>query len=208
MVTMVIWISKIGIDWNKDDQVLIFALFFMWTRAARPRLPLHSVVVHEYAYQKGPGTEDRTSAKVRISRDIVRSCDASIPTIPNRTPGKTVLPTQANSSQGFQNLVQVGYRGSSWIELTWIWSGSNFRPTRSRFSTVCPPWQPRANSHQVVSLLLGDYAVVVRQLNGFLWAGSTWRYRLATRRSKFWFCNLARVGLSWEYRLARTSDCI
>ena len=34
-------------------------------------------------------------------------------------------------------------------------------------------------------------------------AGSTWRYRLATHRCKFWFCNLARVGLSWEYRLAR-----
>ena len=42
------------------------------------------------------------------------------------------------------------------------------------------------NSRQVV-LLLCEYAVVFRQLNGFLQAGLTWRYRLATRRCKFWF---------------------
>ena len=57
-----------------------------------------------------------------------------------------VLPTQANSSQ-VHSLDGVGYRlathlawvGSSWIELAWIWSSSNFRPTRTKFSTVWPP---------------------------------------------------------------------
>ena len=69
---------------------------------------------------------------------------------------------------------------------------SNFRPTRPSF----PPFGHSANFRQVLLLLfIGDYVVVVRQLNGFLRAGATWRYRLATRRCKFWFCNLARVGV-------------
>ena len=86
-------------------------------------------------------------------------------------PGQMVLQTQANSSQ-VHNFDGVGYRlathlawvGSSWIELAWIWSSSNFRPTRAKFSTV---WPPQANSSQVVLLLLCDYAVVVIQVNGY-----------------------------------------
>ena len=61
-----------------------------------------------------------------------------------------------------------------------------------------------ANSRQVVLFLLRDYAVVFRQLNGFLQAGSTWRYRLAFGHPPMQvLILLARVGLSWEYHFAR-----
>ena len=59
--------------------------------------------------------------------------------------------------------------GLSWIELAWIWSSSNFRPpTRAKFFTVWPLQPTQANSRQVVLLLLYDYAMVFKQLNGFL----------------------------------------
>ena len=106
-----------------------------------------------------------------------------------------------NSSQvhnfdgvGYHLAAHLAWVGLSWIELAWIWWSSHFHPTRAKFCTIWPPQLTQANSNQVVLLLLGDHAVVFRQLNGFLWAGSTWRYRLATRRCKFWFCNLAQVG--------------
>ena len=76
---------------------------------------------------------------------------------------------------------------TSRLELAWIWSSLNFRPTRAKFSTVWPPQPNQSNSSQVVLLLLCDYAVVFRQLNGFLQAGSTWWNRLVTRRCTFWF---------------------
>ena len=93
--------------------------------------------------------------------------------------------------------------GLSWLELDRV--GLNliklkFSPNSSR---VFHRLATSANSRQVVLLLLCDYAAVFRQLHGFLRSDSTWRSRLATRPCKFWFCNLARVGLSWEYRLAR-----
>ena len=110
------------------------------------------------------------------------------------------LPTQANSSQ-VHNFDGVGYRlathlacvGLNLIKLKF---SPNSCQVFHRLATL-------ANSRQVVLSLLCDYAVVFRQLNGFLQAGSTWWYRLATRRCKFWFWNLARVGSSWEDRLAR-----
>ena len=91
--------------------------------------------------------------------------------------------------------------GLSWLELAWIWWSSNFRPTRvfHRLATS-------ANSSQLSpSFFCYCYVTARSYLDNwmvFLRAGSTWRYRLATRRCKFWLCNLARVGLSWEYRLA------
>ena len=89
--------------------------------------------------------------------------------------------------------------GLSWTELAWIWSSSNFRPTRAKYSTVWPHQPTQANSRQVVLLLLCTTRSYSDNLNGFLQAGSTWRYRLATRRCKFWFCNLARVGsVVWQ----------
>ena len=90
---------------------------------------------------------------------------------------------------------------TTWFELARVgssWLSANSNQVFHRLATS-------ANSSQlsqVVLLLLCDYVVVFRQLNGFLRAGSTWWYRLATRQCKFWFCNLARVGLSWEYRRA------
>ena len=122
------------------------------------------------------------------------------------SPGQTVLPTRAKFTTSME--LGIVWVGSSSIELAWIWSNSNFRSTQAKFSTVCPPQPTQANSRQVVLLLLCDYAVVFRQLNGFLQAGLTWQYRLATRWCKFWFCDLARVGLSWEHRLARVSVMI
>ena len=62
--------------------------------------------------------------------------------------------------------------GLNVLELAWIWSSSNFRPTRAKISTVWPPQPTQACSRQVVWLLLRDYAVVFRQLNGFLQAAS------------------------------------
>ena len=149
-----------------------------------------------YGWREQVACDSRKSKLCRLNRPL--------------SPGQTVLPTQANSSQvhnfdgvGDRLATHLAWVGSSWIELAWIWSSSNFRPTRAEFSTVWPPQPTQANSRQVVLLLLCDYAAVFRQLHGFLWSDSTWRYRLATRPCKFWFCNLARVGLSWEYRLAR-----
>ena len=73
----------------------------------------------------------------------------------------------------------------TWLELAWIWPSSNFCPTQAKFSTVWPPQPTQAKSTR--SYL--DHWMV------FLQAGSTWRYRLATRRCKLWF-NLY-LGLSW-----------
>ena len=55
--------------------------------------------------------------------------------------------------------------GLSWLELAWIWSSSNFRPTRAKFSTVWPP-QPTC-------------FVIVRWLRG---------------RIEYFSCKLARLG--------------
>ena len=46
------------------------------------------------------------------------------------SPGQTVLPTRANSSQVF-NLARAGYR--AWLELVCIWSRSNFCPSQAKF---------------------------------------------------------------------------
>ena len=57
----------------------------------------------------------------------------------------------------------------SCMRLAGIWSTSNFRPTRARFSTVWLLRSTQANSCQAVLLLrIGDCAIVVRQLNSFL----------------------------------------
>ena len=59
------------------------------------------------------------------------------------------------------------------------------------FAQLEPSFPPLGHLRQlkpscfVIDICL--YAVVFRQLNGFLQAGSTWRYRLATRRCKFDF---------------------
>ena len=73
-------------------------------------------------------------------------------------PGQTVLPTQANSSQvhnfdgvGDRLATHLAWVGSSW-QLAWIWSSSDFPPTRARFSTVKPPRPNQANSYQVILL--------------------------------------------------------
>ena len=91
--------------------------------------------------------------------------------------------------------------GLSWLELARIKSSSNFRPTPAKFSTA-----GLATSATLTKLFCYCY-VTTRSysdnLNGFLQSGWTWQYRLATPRWKFWFRNLARVGLSWGYRLAR-----
>ena len=87
----------------------------------------------------------------------------------------------------------------TWLELNLI--KFKFLPNSSEVFHRLPT---QANSCLVVLLFLCDYAVVVRQLNGSLRAGSTWQQCLATRRCKFWFCNLAQVGLSWENHLGRT----
>ena len=66
---------------------------------------------------------------------------------------------------------------TTWLELAWIWSSSNFRSARARFSTVWPPRPAPAN--------LICYCQVTARSASILRAGSTWQYHLATRR-----CNL------------------
>ena len=116
---------------------------------------------------------------------------------------KAALPTQANWSQvhnfdgvGYCLAAHLGWVGSSWLEL---YQAQIFVQLEPGF----PPFGLLSQLSPSCVLLLCDYVVVFRQLNGFLQSGSTWRCRLVTRRCKFRFCNLARVGLSWENRLAR-----
>ena len=86
--------------------------------------------------------------------------------------------------------------GSSWLEC---------HPVQI-FAQLEPSFPPFGN----LSQLSPSCFVIVMWLRGRIqtieWFLATWRYRLATRRCKFWFCNLARVGLSWEYRLARALE--
>ena len=111
------------------------------------------------------------------------------------------------SSQLRWSWVSFGHPlGLSWLELDragWNLIKLKFSPNSSqvfhRLATTVYSSQLSPSCFE----LLCDYAVIFRQVNGFLQAGSTWQYRLATHRCKFWFCNLAQVGLSWEYRLAR-----
>ena len=80
----------------------------------------------------------------------------------------------------------------TWLELARV--GLNliklkFSPTSSQFFNVWPaqPTLTKLFCYWMVSCKL------VR-LGGIVWPA---------RRCKFWLCNLARVGLSWECRLAR-----
>ena len=92
--------------------------------------------------------------------------------------------------------------GLSWLELDRI--GLNlfklkFSPNSSQ---VFHHLATSANSRQSVLLLLGDCLVVVRQSNGFLQAGSTWRYCLCPPADAK-FDLVTWLELAWEYRLVR-----
>ena len=120
------------------------------------------------------------------------------------SPGQTVLPTQANSSQ-VHNFDGVGYRLATHL----AWVGLNL--IKLKFSPNSSQLFHRLATSANSSQLSPSCFVIVMWLRGrmqtiwmvYLRAGLTWRYRLANRRCKFWFCNLARVGLSCECRLAR-----
>ena len=92
------------------------------------------------------------------------------------SPGQTVLPTPANSSQFF-NLARVGYLLATYLARADLNLSKVISPKPSH---VFLRLATSANSCQVVLLLLGDCLVVVRQLMVFLLADSTWQYRLAT----------------------------
>ena len=96
-------------------------------------------------------------------------------------------PNTSQLSSQVHNFDGVGYRLAPHLApISFKLMKLKFAPNSSQ---VFHHLATSANSPQVVLLLLCDHAVVLRQLNGFLQAGSTWRYRLATRRCKFWFCN-------------------
>ena len=87
----------------------------------------------------------------------------------------------------------------TWPQLAWVVSSWLEFDQAQMFAQLEPSFSPIGHLKPTLAklfnlLLLCDCAVLFRQLNGFLRAGSAWRYRLATRRCKFWFCNLARVG--------------
>ena len=94
--------------------------------------------------------------------------------------------------------------GSSWIELAWIWSSSNFRPTRAKFSTVWPPQPTLAKLFcycYVTTRSYSDNWMVCgkpARLGGIVWPPADASFELV--------CNLARVCLSCEYRLARALE--
>ena len=68
---------------------------------------------------------------------------------------------------------------------------------------VWPPLPTQANSRQVALLLLCEYAVVFRQLNGFLASWLDLAVPFGQPPMQVWFCNLVRVGLSCECRWTR-----
>ena len=81
------------------------------------------------------------------------------------TPGQTLLPTQANSSQVF-NFDRVGCRLTTHLDGVGL-NLIKFKcsPNSSKVFDCLATW---ANSSQVVLLLSCDCAVVVRPLNGLL----------------------------------------
>ena len=96
--------------------------------------------------------------------------------------------------------------GSRWMELDRV--GMNliklkFSPNSSQ---VFHRLATSANSSQVVLLLLGVCAVVVRQLNGFLANWVDLAVSFGHLPMQVLICNLARVGLSWEYRLRKQTQ--
>ena len=133
-------------------------------------------------------TRDWNRARSRSLQSLYYCGREKKGTVRSQSPGQTVLPTQAKITTSMElDIVWATH-------LAWA-SSSNFRPTRSKFSTVWPPQATQANSNQVALLMLRDYAVVFRQLNGFLQVGSTWRYSLATRQCTFWF--VTWLELTW-----------
>ena len=143
-----------------------------WPETSRVASPDHFREVTEFIRNTtllfGALSETSRNYSERAFFDWFRSARAIL-----LGPGQTVLPAQATSSQFF-HLDGVGCRlathfarvGRGWIELAWIRSSSNLRPTPA--SRVFHCLATSANSNQVVLLLLGDCAVVVRQLKGFL----------------------------------------
>ena len=116
---------------------------------------------------------------------------------PNGTPNSSQFEP---SSQLRWSCVSFGHPlGLSWLELDRV----GFNLIKLKFSPnlsqVFHCLATLANSSQ----LSPSCFVIVRWLRGcsqtidmaFLRAGQTWRYRLATHWRKFWFCNLAWVGL-------------
>ena len=97
-------------------------------------------------------------------------------------------PNGTSNSNKIFNLDGVGYRLATHLAQAGLkLIKFKFSPNSSQVFHCLPT---SANPSQVVLLLLGGCAV-------FLRAGSTWRYRLATRRCKFWFCNLTRVDFEF-----------
>ena len=100
------------------------------------------------------------------------------------------------------------------MELGIVWAPTWFELDRVGFNLIKLKLSPNcsqvfhhlANSSQVLLLLLCDYAVVFRQLNCFLPAGSPWQYRLATGRCKFWFCWL-ELGVPFGQTYSRSLEC-
>ena len=120
--------------------------------------------------------------------------------LPVQSPaGQKVLPTQANSSRVHNSnlirwrLVSFGYPlGLRWLELAHEFDEfAQLEPTLTKLFCYC----------HVTTRWYSDNWMVY--LGAWL---DSWRYRLATRGCKYWFCNLDRVGLSCECRLATSFD--
>ena len=79
-------------------------------------------------------------------------------------------------SSTWLELAQVG---SSWLEFDQAQIFAQLEPGFPSFGHLSQLWP---SCFVVVRF---QYAVVVRQMNGFFRAGSTWQHRLATRRCKF-----------------------
>ena len=82
---------------------------------------------------------------------------------PDQTPA---LPTQANSNQGF-NLVRLGIvLPPIWLDLAWILIEFEF--SFAQLEPIFPPFGHLGQLEPNCSVTVCDYAVVVRQLIGFL----------------------------------------
>ena len=90
---------------------------------------------------------------------------------------------------------------STWLALARVGSSCLEFDQGQMFAQLEPSFSPFGHLSQLKPTLakLFCYCYVTTRSYSknwmvFLRTGSTWRYRLATRRRKFWFCNLVRVA--------------
>ena len=110
-------------------------------------------------------------------------------------------PPNSGQSSQVHNFDGVGYRITpTWLELARVGSkliklkfSPNLRHVFHRLATSANSSQLKPSSVVIVMWLRG-YVTKLARLGGIVWPPAD---------AELWFCNFARVGWSWEHRLAR-----